>query len=108
MQLAAPSPACLARAVHLRLRARLAVEALRRSWPLSRVRVFGSVARGEAGPHSDVDLLVEFEPPVGFDRYMDAKFRLEALLQRPVDLVTSAGLKAELRPTIERECLRVP
>jgi len=70
--------------------------------------LFGSVARGEAGPHSDVDLLVEFEPPVGFDRYMDAKFRLEALLQRPVDLVTSAGLKAELRPTIERECLRVP
>lgn len=70
--------------------------------------LFGSTARGEAGPDSDVDLLVDFEPPLGFDRYMDAKFRLEALLDRPVDLVTTAGLKAELRPTIERECLRVP
>jgi len=70
--------------------------------------LFGSTARGEAGPDSDIDLLVEFEPPLGFDRYMDAKFRLEALLGRPVDLVTSAGLKAELRPTVERECLRVP
>jgi predicted nucleotidyltransferase len=70
--------------------------------------LFGSVARGEAGPESDVDLLVEFEPPLGFDRYMDAKFRLEALLDRPVDLITTAGLKPELRPTIERECLRVP
>ena len=70
--------------------------------------LFGSVARGEARPESDVDLLVEFEPPLGFDRYMDAKFRLEALLRRPVDLITPAGLKPELRPTIERECLRVP
>lgn len=70
--------------------------------------LFGSVARGEAKPDSDVDLLVEFDPPLGFDRYMDAKFRLEALLHRPVDLITPAGLKAELRPTIERECLRVP
>ncbi len=70
--------------------------------------LFGSTARGEAGPDSDVDLLVDFEPPLGFDRYMDAKFRLEALLERPVDLVTTAGLKTELRPTIERECLRVP
>ncbi len=70
--------------------------------------LFGSVARGEARADSDVDLLVDFAPPLGFDVYMDAKFRLEALLRRPVDLVTSAGLKPELRPTIERECLRVP
>lgn len=70
--------------------------------------LFGSVARGEARADSDVDLLVDFAPPLGFDAYMDAKFRLEALLRRPVDLVTSAGLKPELRPTIERECLRVP
>jgi predicted nucleotidyltransferase len=70
--------------------------------------LFGSVARNEAGPESDVDLLVDFEPPLGFDAYMDAKFRLEALLHRPVDLITSAGLRPELRSTIERECIRVP
>jgi predicted nucleotidyltransferase len=75
---------------------------------IRRLALFGSVARGEAHPDSDVDLLVEFEPPLGFDQYMDAKFRLEALLGRPVDLVTTKGLKPELRPTIEREGIRVP
>lgn len=70
--------------------------------------LFGSMARGEAHPESDVDLLVDFEPPLSFDAYMNAKFRLEALLHRPVDLITTAGLKPELRPTIERECIRVP
>ena len=69
--------------------------------------IFGSVARNEAKADSDVDLLVEFEPPLGFDRYMDAKFRLEALLGRPVDLVTTAGLKAGLREVVARECLHV-
>lgn len=69
--------------------------------------IFGSVARNEAKADSDVDLLVEFEPPLGFDRYMDAKFRLEALLGRPVDLVTTAGLKPGLRDVVARECLRV-
>lgn len=70
--------------------------------------LFGSTARGEAGPESDVDLLVDFEPPLGFDRYMDAKFLLEDLLRRPVDLVTTAGLRPELRETVAREALRVP
>lgn len=72
------------------------------------IALFGSMARREAGPDSDVDLLVDFEVPLKFDAYMDAKFRLEALLRRPVDLVTATGLKPELRPTIERECIRVP
>lgn len=70
--------------------------------------LFGSVARDEAKADSDVDLLAEFDPPLGFDRYMDAKFRLEALLGRPVDLITPSGLKPELRATVERECHRVP
>lgn len=36
--------------------------------------LFGSVARDEATPASDVDVLVEFEPPITFDRYMDVNF----------------------------------
>ena len=69
--------------------------------------IFGSVARNEARADSDVDLLVDFEPPLSFDRYMDAKFRLEALLGRSVDLVTTAGLKPGLREVVARESLRV-
>lgn len=65
--------------------------------------LFGSAARGEARPSSDVDMLVEFEVPSTFDRYMDLKVFLEDLIGRPVDLVTKAALKARSRGTIERE-----
>ncbi|HEX9625814.1 MAG TPA: nucleotidyltransferase family protein [Acidiferrobacterales bacterium] len=69
--------------------------------------VFGSVARGEARPDSDVDMLVEFDSTPDFDRYMDLKFFLEDLLGRRVDLVTPAALKARMRPTVQREAVRV-
>lgn len=59
--------------------------------------VFGSVARGEAGSGSDVDLLVDFEGPADFDRFMDLRFLLEDLLAAPVDLVTQDGVRPELR-----------
>lgn len=69
--------------------------------------VFGSVARGEAGPKSDVDILVEFSNTPGFDQYMDLKFFLEDLLKRHVDLVTPDALKPRIRPNVEREAVRV-
>ena len=49
--------------------------------------LFGSVARGEEGHKSDVDILVSFEGQTTFDLYMDLKFYLEELFQRKVDLV---------------------
>jgi uncharacterized protein len=69
--------------------------------------IFGSVARNEARPDSDVDLLVEIEAPVTFDRYMDVKFYLEDLLNKPVDLVTALSLKPQLRSIVEREAIHV-
>lgn len=69
--------------------------------------LFGSVARGEARTDSDVDLLVAFDGPATFDRYMDLKFFLEELLGRRVDLVTERGLREAVRPTVERELRRV-
>ncbi len=69
--------------------------------------LFGSFARDEAGPDGDVDLLVEFGSPPSFDRYMDAKFLLEDLLGREVDLVPREGLKPRLRPTVAREEIHV-
>jgi uncharacterized protein len=69
--------------------------------------IFGSVARNEARPDSDVDLLVEIEAPVTFDRYMDVKFYLEDLLDKPVDLVTALSLKPQLRSIVEREAIHV-
>jgi uncharacterized protein len=69
--------------------------------------LFGSVARDDAGPESDVDVLVEFQNAPGFDQFMDLKFFLEDLLGRRVDLVTREALKPLLRPIVEREAVHV-
>jgi predicted nucleotidyltransferase len=69
--------------------------------------VFGSVARDEARPDSDVDILVEFDPPPTFQRYMDLKFYLEELLGCRVDLGTPDTLKPRIRTRVQSEALRV-
>lgn len=71
------------------------------------VRVFGSVARGEAGPDSDVDLLIDAGPVTSpwFPGGLVAD--LEALLGRRVDVVTERGLRPELRPYVLREAVPV-
>jgi predicted nucleotidyltransferase len=69
--------------------------------------VFGSFARGEARPDSDIDLLVDFDGPATFDRYMQLKFFLEDLLKRRVDLLTRQGIRPELRSIIEQDSRRV-
>lgn len=69
--------------------------------------LFGSVARDEARYDSDVDILVDFEPPITFDRYMDVKFYLEEQLGTKVDLVTRKALKAQIRENVEREAIYV-
>lgn len=68
--------------------------------------LFGSFARDEAGPKSDVDLVVEFSAPVGMFHLFNVKVYLEKLLGRPVDLVLPEALRAEFRPQIERELIR--
>jgi uncharacterized protein len=69
--------------------------------------IFGSTARDEARPDSDVDLLVEFEPPITFDQYMDLKFYLEDHLGTRVDLVSRRTLKPQIRLSVEREAIPV-
>lgn len=59
--------------------------------------VFGSVARGEAGPESDVDLLVEFKRPIGLFEFIDLQEFLEKELQHPVDLVTASVFRNPYR-----------
>jgi len=72
-----------------------------------RLAIFGSVARGDDAPGSDVDILVAFEGETTFDRYFDLKFWLEDLLGRPVDLVTEKALRPELAPEVNQEALHV-
>lgn len=69
--------------------------------------VFGSVARDEARPDSDADIMVEFQGPATFNGYMDLKFFLEDLLGSPVDLVTRKSIRPKLMTQIENEALYV-
>jgi uncharacterized protein len=69
--------------------------------------LFGSVARDEATLASDIDILVELEEPVTFDRYMDVKFYLEDHLGRKVDLVSWKSLKPQIRAIVEQEAIHV-
>lgn len=76
---------------------------LQNRYGVSRLALFGSTARDEAGSNSDVDVLVAFDGPATSKRYFGVQFYLEDLFGLPVDLVTEKALRAELRPTIEQE-----
>jgi hypothetical protein len=68
--------------------------------------LFGSVARGEATPESDVDLLVEFDRPVGLFTVLGLQSYLEELLGCSVDLGTPNSLRPHLRETVLKEAIR--
>ena len=72
-----------------------------------RLVLFGSVARAEARPGSDVDLLVEFERPTGLFGLFALQNRLEELLGCPVDLGTTDSLKERYRARIVAESINV-
>jgi uncharacterized protein len=66
------------------------------------IGIFGSFARGEETEESDVDILVEFSAPVGWE-FIDLKEYLQEILGRPVDLVTKNALKIQLKKRILEE-----
>jgi predicted nucleotidyltransferase len=68
----------------------------------SNVRIFGSVARGTAGPESDVDVLVDLRPGTTLLGLAALINDLEDLLQRDVDVVTERGLRERVRADILR------
>lgn len=75
---------------------------------IKRVAVFGSVARGEDAPGSDVDVLVKLKPPkerapLGLFKWMALEEKLSQALGRKVDLVSEDGISPYIRPYVERE-----
>ena len=69
------------------------------------MRVFGSVARGKAGPTSDVDLLVEMDQGRSLLDLIELSQELEAYLDRKVDILTDEGLSPYLEQRIHAEAV---
>lgn len=80
-------------------------EAELRAMGIRRLSLFGSVARGEAGPDSDVDLAAEFDPAhrIGLFRFGGIAHRVEELLGARVDLVTEPIDKERFRLRVDRD-----
>ena len=70
-----------------------------------KVRVFGSVARGEADETSDIDFLVELEPGRTLFDLGGLLMDLRDLLGREVDVVTERGLKTRIRTRVLQEAV---
>ena len=80
--------------------------ALVRQFPLQRLALFGSFARGDATPKSDIDILVDVEPSIGLD-FVTLADQLESLLGHEIDLVSRRAVKPMLWKQIEAELIDV-
>ena len=69
------------------------------------VRVFGSAARGDATPDCDIDFLVDLEPGRSLLDLGGLLVDLQALLGRPVDVVTEAGLRERIQQRVLEEAV---
>lgn len=71
----------------------------------SNVRIFGSVARGEARPDSDIDILVDFGPNTGLFSIVALQESLSKLLHFPIDLGDPKSLKPHVQPSVAKDQL---
>ena len=79
---------------------------LQRKYAVKRVGLFGSTARGTQTESSDVDILVEFEQPVGIE-FVDLSFLLEKEFDKKVDVVSLKGIKDKYLKEIEKDIVYV-
>jgi predicted nucleotidyltransferase len=75
---------------------------------ITRLSLFGSVARNEAGPDSDIDLAAEFDPAAKMDliRLVELEYELADLLGRRVEILPEPICKERLRANVERDRIR--
>jgi predicted nucleotidyltransferase len=82
-------------------------EGLRADHGVKSLTLFGSVARDEAQPSSDVDLLVEFDRPTGYFGLVRLQLRLQELLGCEVNVGTPGSLRPTMRKRIAQEAIHV-
>jgi len=81
---------------------RAALPELRRRYPIASVGIFGSWARGEAGPNSDLDLLATFDAPIGWE-IVTLEDELAERLGMPVEIVLEQSLRRFVGEAVRRE-----
>ncbi len=79
---------------------------LRLKYHVKNIGIFGSFARGEENNRSDIDILVDFDEPIGWE-YVDLIAYLESILGMKVDLATPMALKRQIKENILKEVVSV-
>ena len=75
-------------------------------YKVQRIALFGSYARGDQSPNSDVDILVEVDPSVGLG-FVDLAERIEEVLGLPVELVSHRAVKPNKMKSVEQDLIYV-
>lgn len=74
-------------------------------YPIRKIGVFGSYARGQADEESDIDLVVDFESEIGLLEFSGLKVRLENALKKKIDLVEPETMFESIRINMEKEVI---
>lgn len=80
---------------------------LRKNYHLKNIGLFGSFVRNEAGADSDIDILVEFNEPIGLFKFIELENHLSDLLKKKVDLVSKKALKPAIGKQILKEVINI-
>lgn len=80
---------------------------MKEKYGVKEIGIFGSLVRGEMKEESDVDILVEFEKPIGFFKFLELEEYLSNLIGKKVDLVSKKALKPYIGKYILEEVITV-
>ena len=80
---------------------------IRKKYHVKSIGLFGSCVRGEERKESDIDILIEFEKPIGLFKFMELEEYLSQKLGRKVDLVEKEALKERIKPYVMEEVVYV-
>ncbi len=79
---------------------------LEKRYPISELGLFGSYARDDYNEQSDIDILVDFNGPIGIE-FISLAHELEDLFKIKVDLVSRGGIKEHYLPFVEKHLIHV-
>ena len=78
---------------------------LKAKFGVKRIAIFGSTARGEDKKDSDIDIIVEFEKPIGLFAFIELEDCLSKMLGKKVDLTTKKALKPIIKKSVLKEAV---